>query len=163
MMRTEIFLWKSMMIVEMVQQVCTMGQGYTNTYLIPICNYLELAPKCIGPIEDNQAMVDSTTSDKELSKDHAEGLGGEILYRNPHLTFYITGKLVIGHLKGHNSKVHIVRSPTSMCDRNFQISISRLGQTRHLWVRNRGREGFVVRKGVVGDMETIITGRTVRT
>jgi len=150
------------MIVEMVQQVRSMGQGYTNTYLIPIRNYLELAPKCIVPIEDNQAMVDSTTSDKELSKDQAEGLGGEILYRNPHLTFCITGKLVIGQWKGHNSKVHIVRSPTSVCNRKLQFSISRLGQTRHLWVRNRGREGFVVREGVVRNMETIITGRTVR-
>jgi len=109
------------MIVEMVQQVRSMGQGYTNTYLIPIRNYLELAPKCIVPIEDNQAMVDSTTSDKELSKDQAEGLGGEILYRNPHLTFCITGKLVIGQWKGHNSKVHIVRSPTSVCNRKLQF------------------------------------------
>jgi len=151
-----------MMIVEMVQQVCTMGEGYTNTYLIPIRNYLELVPKCITPIEDNQAMVDSTGSEGYLSGHQAEGLGGEILYQNPHLTFYITGKLVIGQSKGHNSKFHIVRSPTSMCDRNFHISISQLGQTRHFWVRNRGREGFVVRKGVVRDMETIITRRTVR-
>ena len=150
------------MIVEMVQQVRTMAEGYTNTYLIPIRNYLELAPKCIVPIEDNQAMGDGTTPDKELSKDQVEGLGGEILYRNPHLTFYITGRLVNGQLKGHNSKVHIVRSPTSVCNGNFQISISQLGQTRHLWVSNRGGEGFVVGKGVVGDMETIITGRTVR-
>jgi len=151
-----------MIIVEVVQQVRTMGEGYTNTYLIPIHNYLELAPKCIVPIEDNQTMVDSTTSDKELSKDQAEGLGGEILYRNPHLTFYITGKPVNGQLKGHNSKVHIFRSPTSLCDGNIQISISQLCQTCHLRAHNRGGEGFAVGKGVVGDMETIITRRTVR-
>jgi len=150
------------MIVEMVQRVSTMGEGYTNTYLIPICNYLELAPKCIAPIKDNQAMVDSIGSDGNLSEHQAEGPGGEILYRNPHLTFYITGKLVSGQLQGQNSKVHTVRPPTSVCDGNIQISISRLGQTRHIWVRNRGREGFVVRKGVVGDMETIVTGRSVR-
>ena len=132
------------MIVEMVQQVRTMGEGYTNIYLIPICNYLEWAPKCIASIEDTQAMVDSMGSEGNLSKHQAEALGGEILYQNPHLTFYITGKLVIGQSKGHNSKVHIVRSPTTVCERNLQISISRLGQTRHIWVRNRGREGFVV-------------------
>jgi len=151
-----------MMIFEMVQQVRTMSEGCTNTYPIPICNYLELAPKCITPIEDNQAMVDSMGSQGNLSENQAEGLGGKILYRNPHLTFYITGKPVNGQLKGRNSKVHIFRSPTSVCDGNIQISISQLGQTCHLWARNRGGEGFTVGKGVVGDMETIITGRTVR-
>jgi len=150
------------MIFEMVQQVRTMSEGCTNIYPIPICNYLELAPKCITPIEDNQAMVDSMGSEGNLSEHQAEGLGGEILYRNPHLTFYITGKPVNGQLKGHNSKVHIFRSPTSLCDGNIQISISQLVQTCHLWACNGGGEGFAVGKGVIGDMETIITGRTVR-
>jgi len=84
-------LSKSIMIVEMVQQVRTMGEGDTNTYLIIICNHLELAPKCSASVEGAQA--DSMTSNEDLSKNKAEGLGGEVLYRNPHLTFYITGKL----------------------------------------------------------------------
>ena len=79
------------MIVKVVQRVRTMGEGDTNTYLILICNHLELAPKCSASVEDAQA--DITTSDDELSKNQAEGLGGGVLYRNPHLTFYITGKL----------------------------------------------------------------------
>jgi len=79
------------MVVEMVQQVRTTGEGDTNIYLVLIYNHLELAPKCIASIEN--AKVDSMTSDEELSKNQVEGLGGEVLYRNPHLTFYITGKL----------------------------------------------------------------------
>jgi len=81
------------MIVEMVKRVSIMGEGYTHTYLILMCNYLELAQKRIVPIEDNQAMDDSMASDDEISKNQAEGLGGEVLYQNPHLMFYITGKL----------------------------------------------------------------------
>ena len=65
--------------------------GWKNTYLILIWNHLELAPNCSASVEDAQA--DSTTSDKGLSKNQVEELGGEVLYRNPHLTFYITGKL----------------------------------------------------------------------
>ena len=79
------------MLVEMVQRVRTMGGVDTNTYLVLIYNHLELAPKCIASIKD--AIVASMTSDEDLSKNQAEGLGGEVLYRNPHLTFYITGKL----------------------------------------------------------------------
>ena len=77
----------------MVKWVSTLGEGYTNAYLILICNYLELAHKCIVPIENNQAMDDSMTPNEELSKHQAEGIGGEVLYRTPDLTFYITGKL----------------------------------------------------------------------
>jgi len=58
---------------------------------ILIVNHLELAPKCSASVED--ALADNMTSDEEVSKNQAEGLGGEVLYRNPHLTFYITGKL----------------------------------------------------------------------
>jgi len=90
-MRMEALLSKSIMIVEMVQGVRTMGGGDTNTYLIIICNHLELAPKCSASVED--AQTDSMTSNEELSKNQAEGLGGGVPYRNPHLTFYITGKL----------------------------------------------------------------------
>ena len=89
-MRTDTLLSKSIMLVEIVQRVRTMGEGDTKTYLILICNHLELVPKCSASVEDAQA--DSTTSDEELSKNQAEGLGGEVLYRNPQLTFYITGK-----------------------------------------------------------------------
>jgi len=80
------------MIVEMVKRVSTLGEGYTNTYLILICNYLELAHKRIVPIEENPAMDDNMTSDEELSK-QVEGLVGEVRDRNPDLSFYITGKL----------------------------------------------------------------------
>ena len=51
-----------------------MDEGYTNTYLIPIRNYSELAPKCIAPIENNRAVIDSIASDGELSEHQAEGL-----------------------------------------------------------------------------------------
>jgi len=81
------------MIVEMVKRVSTIGEGYTHTYLILMCNYLELAHKRIVPIEDNKAMDDSMTPNEEISKHQAEGIGGEILYRTSDLTFYITGKL----------------------------------------------------------------------
>jgi len=81
------------MIVEMVKRVSTLGEGYMNTYLILICNYLELAHKRIVPIEDNPAMDDNMTSDEELSKHQVEGLVGEVRDRNPHLSFHITGKL----------------------------------------------------------------------
>jgi len=90
-MRTDPLLSKSIMIVEMVQRVRTTVGGDTDTYLVLIYNHLELAPKCITSIEN--AIVDSMTSDEELSKNQVEGLGGEVLYRNPHLIFYITGKL----------------------------------------------------------------------
>ena len=81
------------MIIGMVKRVSTMGEGYMHTYLILMCNYLELAQKHIVPIEDNQAMDDSMASDEELSKHQVEGLVGEVRDRNPHLSFYITGNL----------------------------------------------------------------------
>jgi len=76
---------------------------YTHTYLILMCNYLELAHKRIVPIEDNQAMDNSMTSDDEISMNQAEGLGGEALYQNPHLTFYITGKLELAERRVNRS------------------------------------------------------------
>jgi len=69
-----------------------MHNGWKNTYLILIWNHLELAPKCSASVED--ALADSMSLDEELSKNQVEGLGGEVLYRNPHLAFYITGKLI---------------------------------------------------------------------
>ena len=67
-----------------------MGEDDTKTYHVLICDHLESVSKCSASVED--VLPDSMTSDEELSKNQAEGLGGEVLDRNSHLIFYITGE-----------------------------------------------------------------------
>jgi len=64
-------------------------------HLIQTLNCLELAPKCAAPVEDNQAKLDSKTSDEELSKSklHQEAEPvSDVRLGNSNLGFYITGK-----------------------------------------------------------------------
>jgi len=85
-------LWKSITIVEKVQLVRTMVEGYTHNYLTLIYNYLESALECTAFIRKNRATLGSVASDEGLSGSISHQ-GGEVLFRNPNLKFYITGKL----------------------------------------------------------------------
>jgi len=65
-------------------------------YLILTGNYVELAPGCSVPVENN-AMLDSVVSYQELSRRKVRQeavLDGEALNEDTNLALYITGEVI---------------------------------------------------------------------
>ena len=110
-----------------------------------------MAPECTVQVEDSQVILVGKGSDEKLSErtvHQTAGLGGEVLHwdGNTDLRLYITGK-VIGHSKCCILKIFIIRPPTTMCNGQFQLFISQLGQTYYFRVCNGGEEDYI-RKNV---------------